>query len=62
MKRMNTKAIATTSVLGALAVAGTVGLVMSAKKNSPAKMAKKTGRMMETIGHKMQNVVHAVKS
>ena len=59
---MNKKAIATTSVLGALAVAGTVGLMMSSKKHSPARMAKKTGRMMDAVGHKMQNMMHAVKS
>ncbi|MBE6690492.1 MAG: hypothetical protein E7590_04330 [Ruminococcaceae bacterium] len=57
---MNKKAIAATSVLGALAVAGTVGLVMSSKKSSPARMAKKTGKVMNAVGQKMQSVARSM--
>ncbi|MBE6702416.1 MAG: hypothetical protein E7585_03270 [Ruminococcaceae bacterium] len=59
---MNKKAITATSVLSALAVAGTVGLVMTAMKSSPSRMAKKTSKAMDAVGHKMQNVMQAMKS
>lgn len=59
---MNKAVIATTGVLGALAAMGTVGLVMSAKKTSPRRMAKKTGKMIDAMGNKMQNVINAIKS
>ena len=59
---MNKAIIATTGALSALAVMGTVGLVMSTKKSSPQRMAKKTGKMIDAMGDKMQNVINAIKS
>ena len=57
---MNKKAIAATGLFGAIAVAGTVGLLMSGGRKSNSVM-KRTGKVMKGVGQTMQDVGHKMQ-
>ena len=57
---MTKKTMAATGLFGAIAVAGAVGLLMSGGNTMPRRMAKRTGKVMSSVGHKMQNAAHMI--
>ena len=58
---MTKKTMAATGLFGAIAVAGAMGLLMSGG-TTPRRMAKRTGKAMSAVGHKMQNMAHMMGS
>ena len=58
---MTKKTMAATGLFGAIAVAGAVGLLMSGGNNMPRRVAKRTGKVMNAVGQKMQDVAHVIK-
>ncbi|MBQ8356718.1 MAG: hypothetical protein IJX39_02800 [Clostridia bacterium] len=57
---MTKKTMAATGLFGAIAVAGAVGLLMSGGSTTPRRLAKRTGKMMNTVSHKVQSAVHSM--
>jgi hypothetical protein len=57
---MTKKTMAATGLFGAIAMAGAVGLLMSGGNTMPRRMAKRTGKVMSSVGHKMQSVAHGM--
>lgn len=55
---MTVKAIAATSLFGAIAVAGAVGILMSGGGTAPRRIAKKGSKAIDKMGKKM----HAMTS
>lgn len=53
---MTVKAIAATSLFGAIAVAGAVGILMSGGATAPRRLVKKGGKAMDKMGKKMKSV------
>ena len=58
---MSGKTMAATGLFGAIAVAGAVGLLMSKGNSMPRRVAKRTGKVMNAVGQKMQDVGHMMK-
>ena len=58
---MTKKTMAAIGLFGAIAVAGAVGLLMSGGNTMPRRVAKRTGKVMNTVGQKMQDVAHMIK-
>ena len=59
-EKMTKKAMTRAGRFGAIAMAGAVGLLMSGGNTMPRRMAKRTGKVMSSVGHKMQNVAHTM--
>ena len=55
---MTKKTMAATGLFGAIAMAGAVGLLMSGGNTMPRRMAKRTGKVMNSVGNKMKNAAH----
>ena len=53
---MTAKAITGISLLGVVAVAGTVGLLLSGGATAPRRIAKKSGKVIDKMSKKMQAV------
>lgn len=58
---MTKKTMAATGLFSAIAVASAVGLLMSSGNSMPRRMAKRTGKIMDQVGSKMQDVGHMMK-
>ena len=55
---MTKKTMAATGLFGAIAMAGAVGLLMSGGNTMPRRMAKRTGKVMNSVGNKMKSAAH----
>ena len=57
---MSKKLMTATGVVGAIAVAGVVGLLMGTGNKSARKAVKKASKTMHSVGGKMQDAAHAM--
>lgn len=53
---MTAKAIAATSLIGAIAVAGAVGILISGGATAPRRIAKRSSKAMDKMGQKMRSM------